>query len=63
MEMRANLHQYIFQFPKNYELTTFVVSHDASEISRMAQRVLVMENGKFSFDGDPKKFFYSLTVP
>lgn len=57
MKMRANLQQYIFQFHRDYELTTILVSRDASEISRMAQRVLVIENGKFSFDGGPKQFF------
>lgn len=57
MEMRANLQQYIVQFHKDYELTTILVSHDASEISRMAHRIFVLENGKFSFDGDPGEFF------
>lgn len=57
MEMRANLQQYMVQFHKDYALTTLLVSHDASEISRMAERVLVLENGKFSFDGEPGVFF------
>ncbi|NHE56763.1 ABC transporter ATP-binding protein [Cyclobacterium plantarum] len=57
MDMRANLQQYIVQFHKDFALTTLLVSHDASEIRRMAQRVLVLENGKFSFDGEPGIFF------
>lgn len=57
MKMRAKLQEYLVQFHKEYGLTTLLVSHDASEISRMAQRVLVMENGKFSFDGEPRHFF------
>lgn len=59
MKMRAKLQEYLVQFHKEYGLTTLLVSHDASEISRMAQRVLVMENGKFSFDGEPRHFFQS----
>jgi molybdate transport system ATP-binding protein len=57
MEMRANLQQYIVQFHRNFELTTLLVSHDASEIQRMAKRVLVLEKGCFTYDGDPSKFF------
>ncbi|WP_162416641.1 sulfate/molybdate ABC transporter ATP-binding protein [Cyclobacterium roseum] len=59
MKMRAKLQEYLVQFHNEYGLTTLLVSHDASEISRMAQRVLVMENGKFSFDGEPRHFFQS----
>lgn len=59
MKMRARLQEYLVQFHKEFGLTTLLVSHDASEISRMAQRVLVMENGKFSFDGQPEHFFQS----
>jgi molybdate transport system ATP-binding protein len=57
MKMRKNLQEYIVKFHQEYGLTTLLVSHDASEISRMAQRVLVLENGGFSFDGRPKDFF------
>ncbi|WP_339924801.1 ATP-binding cassette domain-containing protein [uncultured Cyclobacterium sp.] len=57
MEMRRNLQEYIVKFHREYGLTTLLVSHDASEISRMAQRVLVLENGQFSFDGTPASFF------
>ncbi|SHM32451.1 molybdate transport system ATP-binding protein [Cyclobacterium lianum] len=57
MQMRANLQQYIVQFHKDFALTTLLVSHDSSEIRRMAQRVLVLENGQFSFDGEPDIFF------
>lgn len=57
MKMRANLQEYLMQFHKEYGLTTLLVSHDASEISRMARRVLVMEHGTFSFDGPPYQFF------
>ncbi|WP_162342412.1 sulfate/molybdate ABC transporter ATP-binding protein [Cyclobacterium salsum] len=59
MKMRAKLQEYLVQFHNEYGLTTLLVSHDASEISRMAQRVLVVENGKFSFDGEPRHFFQS----
>lgn len=57
MKMRGRLQEYIVQFHKDYALTTLLVSHDASEIRRMAERILVLENGQFSFDGDPGIFF------
>ncbi|WP_375584656.1 ABC transporter ATP-binding protein [Cyclobacterium xiamenense] len=57
MKMRGNLQEYLMRFHQAYGLTTLLVSHDASEIGRMAQRVLVMEHGTFSFDGPPEQFF------
>lgn len=57
MEMRRSLQEYIVKFHHEYGLITLLVSHDASEITRMAQRVLVLENGQFSFDGKPEAFF------
>ncbi|MEX2514013.1 MAG: ATP-binding cassette domain-containing protein [Cyclobacteriaceae bacterium] len=55
--MRNILQQYIVQFHQEYDLTTLLVSHDASEISKMAKRVLVLEGGQFCFDGKPEAFF------
>ncbi|MEX0884395.1 MAG: ATP-binding cassette domain-containing protein, partial [Cyclobacteriaceae bacterium] len=55
--MRNILQQYIVQFHQDYDLTTLLVSHDASEISKMAWRVLVLEGGQFCFDGKPALFF------
>lgn len=57
MEMRTTLQQYIVQFHRDFQLTTLLVSHDASEIRRMSKRVLVLEKGSFTYDGDPEKFF------
>lgn len=60
MEMRRNLQHIILRFHADFQLTTLLVSHDSSEIKKMAKRLLVIENGKIGFDGEPLAFFASL---
>jgi len=38
-----------------FGITTVMVSHDPSEIYRLASRVLVLENGNIVNDGTPKE--------
>jgi len=54
-EMRTTLQNEILRLHKEFGTTTIMVSHDPSEIYRLASRVLVLENGKFVNDGDPKE--------
>jgi len=42
-------------FHKRFETTTLFVSHDPSEIYKMANRVIVLEDGKIVKDGSPKE--------
>jgi len=54
-EMRTTLQNEILRLHKEFGTTTIMVSHDPSEIYRLASRVVVLENGKFVNDGDPKE--------
>jgi len=51
--MRAELQDYILTIHKKLGLTTFMVSHDIAEISKMADQLMIMEQGKIVKIGDP----------
>lgn len=53
-KMRLNLQNEILAFHKKFEMTIIMVSHDPSEIYRLSNRVLVLEDGKIINDGKPK---------
>jgi molybdate transport system ATP-binding protein len=52
--MRIKLQNEILALHKEFGTTTIMVSHDPSEIYRLASRVIVLENGKIINDGTPK---------
>lgn len=51
--MRIKLQNYLIEAHRRYGLTTILVSHDVAEILRLANRMLVMENGRIVQDGKP----------
>lgn len=53
--MRLKLQDEILLLHKEFETTSIMVSHDPSEIYRLASRVLVLEHGKIIDDGTPKE--------
>ncbi len=53
--MRTKLQHEILTLHKEFGTTTVMVSHDPSEIYRLAKRVVVLENGKITHDGHPKE--------
>ncbi len=53
-EMRTKLQSEIKVLHKEFGTTTIMVSHDASEIYRLASRVVVLDLGKVINDGTPK---------
>ena len=53
--MRTKLQNEILTLHKEFETTTIMVSHDPSEIYRLASRVVVLEHGKVVDDGLPKE--------
>ena len=53
-EMRTKLQNEILTLHKEFGTTTIMVSHDPSEIYRLASRVVVLDNGKIVDDGTPK---------
>jgi len=52
--MRTKLQNEILSLHKEFGTTTIMVSHDPSEIYRLAQRVVVLNLGKIINDGTPK---------
>lgn len=52
--MRIKLQQEILTLHKKFKTTTIMISHDPSEIYRMASRVVVLNQGKIIDDGTPK---------
>ncbi|WP_368029938.1 ABC transporter ATP-binding protein [Arcobacter sp. s6] len=52
--MRTKLQSEILALHKEFNTTTIMVSHDPSEIYRLASRVIVLNYGKIINDGSPK---------
>lgn len=61
-EMRVKLQDYIIRAHRKYKLTTILVSHEISEIYKMSDQVIVLENGKISKHGTPEQVFSSRLV-
>ena len=53
--MRTKLQHDILALHKRFKTTTIMVSHDPSEIYRLADYVLVLEEGKLIQEGTPKE--------
>jgi molybdate transport system ATP-binding protein len=53
-QMRTKLQHDILALHKEFDTTTIMVSHDPSEMYRLASRVLVLEHGKIIKDGSAK---------
>ncbi|MCW8822310.1 MAG: ATP-binding cassette domain-containing protein [Sulfurovum sp.] len=53
--MRTKLQNEISTLHKEFGTTTIMVSHDPSEIYRLASRVVVLNQGKIISDGTPKE--------
>ena len=51
--MRSKLQYYIQELHEKYHLTTFLVSHDLSEVFRLADKVFVLSKGQIINQGSP----------
>ncbi len=56
-EMRGKLREETAQLQKQFELTTLLVSHDAGEVFRLAQKVFLLERGSIIRSGLPSEIF------
>jgi molybdate transport system ATP-binding protein len=56
-EIRYKLQEYILQVHNEYNLTTILISHDISEILRMSDKVVEIDNGKIIREGKPFEVF------
>jgi molybdate transport system ATP-binding protein len=52
--MRNKLQQEILTLHREFGTTTLMVSHDPSEIYRLADRVILLEQGKIQMEGSPR---------
>jgi len=53
--MRTKLQNEILNLHREFQTTTIMVSHDPSEIYRLASRVIVLEDGNIINDGKPSE--------
>lgn len=61
-DMRIKLQDHILAVHRRYKLTTILVSHDVAEIYKMADTVLILENGKITKQGPPGNVFFNRQV-
>ena len=59
---RNRLQEYILRIQQEFQLTTLLVSHDISEIMKLAGEVWMMDNGKVTDQGPPKQVFTNNTL-
>ena len=57
-QMRTKLQNELLTLHKEFGTTTIMVSHDPSEIYKLASRVISLENGKIVDDGTPKNVLF-----
>ncbi len=58
-KMRMKLQDYIISVHRKFQLSVFIVSHDPSEILRMAHEVCELDNGLIKKQAEPALFFTS----
>jgi len=56
-EMRFKLQDYILQIHQKYNLTILMVSHSISEIFKLSDKVIVLDQGKIIKEGTPQNVF------
>ncbi len=56
-EMRSRLHDEVLRLQKQIGITTIIVSHDVSEVCKLASRVMIMEAGCITKQGNPIEVF------
>lgn len=59
--MRQKLQEEILTLHREFNTTTIMVSHDPSEIYKLASRVVVLKNGKITEDASPKEILLKTT--
>lgn len=61
-DMRSRLQAYILDAHKRFNLTTLLVSHDAGEILKMSDTMLVLSHGQILRQGTPVEIFSGKAV-
>lgn len=50
-DLKNTLHRYILNIHKLYKITTILISHDASEIYKLANKIIILDDGKIIKQG------------
>lgn len=58
-QMRSKLQDILFDIHYRYNLITILVSHDLSEIIRLSDQVISLEDGQVKSTGQPAEVFFS----
>ncbi|MHB1921168.1 MAG: ATP-binding cassette domain-containing protein [Chitinophagaceae bacterium] len=61
--MRSHLQDYLVGVHRQFQFTMIVVSHNIREIFRLADRVLILDQGKIIRQGTPEQVFFSSSRP
>ena len=56
-EMRIKMQDYILNVHQNYDLNTILVSHQLSEVIKMSDYIVILENGKVIKEGKASDIF------
>jgi molybdate transport system ATP-binding protein len=61
-ELRYRLQEELAKIVKNFSLTVLMVTHDYSDIFKMADEVFIMNSGKLTENGKPSEIFLSKKI-
>ncbi len=61
-KFRLKLQDYLYRIHREFNLTTIMVSHDISEITRLSDLVLVIDQGRIVRQGSPEKVFVNSQI-
>ena len=55
IKVKENIHKVIEEINKEFETTIFITSHDLSDIEKVAERIIIINEGEIYYDGSIKK--------
>ncbi|MBF7046004.1 ATP-binding cassette domain-containing protein [Campylobacter volucris] len=56
-EIKLNLHDYLLNIHKIYNITTILITHDVSEAYKLANKVIILDQGQIIKQGNPSEVF------
>ncbi|OAV44195.1 hypothetical protein A3850_006670 [Lewinella sp. 4G2] len=56
-QLRSHLHHQLLRLRKHRSCPTILISHDEDELRKLADRILVLHEGKVVFSGSPEAYF------
>ncbi|TDJ80298.1 sulfate/molybdate ABC transporter ATP-binding protein [Campylobacter volucris] len=56
-EIKLNLHDYLLNIHKIYNITTILITHNVSEAYKLANKVIILDQGQIIKQGNPSEVF------